>query len=53
MPSIPDRIGQSPENLDLITPLKERACDALNTVLRRRQRPAGEPRVMRQGDERC
>jgi hypothetical protein len=41
-------------NLDVVSPIKARACDALNAVLRNRPRQsATDSRVMRKGIERC
>jgi hypothetical protein len=47
-------INQNPTNLDVLTPIKARAHDALHAMLRtkpRRVRPA--PTIMRRGAERC
>ncbi|WP_197283514.1 hypothetical protein [Mycobacterium sp. Marseille-P9652] len=51
-------IGQGPTNLDVVTPIKERACHALYAVLR--SRPKGllgqggpDVRLMPRGAERC
>lgn len=47
-------INQSPTNLDVVAPIKSRACDALQAVLRSRSRQsAAESRLMRRGVERC
>jgi hypothetical protein len=47
-------INQSSTNLDVVSPIKARACDALNAVLRTRPRQsAADARVMRKGVERC
>jgi hypothetical protein len=47
-------INQSPTNLDVVAPIKARACDALQAVLRSKSRPAGtDLRLMRRGVERC
>jgi hypothetical protein len=47
-------ISQSPTNLDVVAPIKARACDALHAVLRRKRRQLGaDPRLMRAGVERC
>ncbi|BAX90369.1 hypothetical protein [Mycobacterium shigaense] len=47
-------INQNSTNLDVVTPIKERACDALAAVLRSRPRRAkADSRVMRKGVERC
>ncbi len=47
-------ISQSPTNLDVVAPIKARACNALNAVMgkKRRQQGAG-PRLMPAGAERC
>jgi hypothetical protein len=47
-------IRQAPTNLDVVTPIKARACDALNVVLNttRRSTDSG-PRLMTRGAERC
>ena len=48
------RMNQSPADLDVVTPIKERACDALLAVLRNKSRRAGaDLRLMRRGVERC
>jgi hypothetical protein len=47
-------MNQSPADLDVVTPIKERACDALQAVLRNKSRRAGaDLRLMRRGVERC
>ncbi|WP_264993100.1 hypothetical protein, partial [Mycobacterium montefiorense] len=47
-------MNQGTSNLDLVGPIKARACDALNAVRRTRSRgQAAELRVMRRGAERC
>ncbi len=47
-------IPRGPTALDVVTPLKARACDALLAVLKSRRRPvAAELRLMRRGAERC
>lgn len=47
-------INQGSANLDVVAPIKERACSALHAVMRSRSREQdGEPRVMRRGAERC
>jgi hypothetical protein len=54
MTSLQTLINQSTTNLDVVTPIKARACDALNLVRRNKPRGQGaEGRVMRQGAERC
>ncbi|MGE2814993.1 hypothetical protein ACQI5H_07590 [Mycobacterium heidelbergense] len=52
--TVQGRINRSPTNLDVVTPIKARACDALHAVLGSRSRRAGdELRLMRRGAERC
>ncbi|WP_293344785.1 hypothetical protein [Mycobacterium sp.] len=47
-------IRQAPTNLDVMTPIKTRAFDALNVVLNTTRRPADAgPRLMTRGAERC
>jgi len=47
-------MNQSPTNLDIVAPIKARACDALQAVMGNRSRRAGtELRLMRRGAERC
>jgi hypothetical protein len=47
-------INQSSTNLGVVSPIKARACDALNAVLRTRPRQSGtDARLMRKGVERC
>jgi hypothetical protein len=47
-------INQGPTNLDVVTPIKTRAYDALQAVLRSKSRRTGtDLRLMRRGDERC
>ena len=56
MPTLQDWIPQGPANLDVVTPIKARACDALQAVLKSRRRPApaaAGSRLMRRGAERC
>lgn len=54
MPPLQTWISQNSTNLDVVTPIKERACDALAVVLRSRpHRSAADSRVMRKGSERC
>ena len=54
LPAFQDRIDEGPINRGAATPAKARACDAVDTVLRRKQHKAnpGSP-LMRRGDERC
>ncbi len=41
-------------NFDLVTPIKERACDALHAVLKSKPRAlTSGPRLMPKGVERC
>ncbi|WP_165691532.1 hypothetical protein [Mycobacterium numidiamassiliense] len=54
MPTLQTWINQSSTNLDVVTPIKERACDALAAVLRSRpHRSETDSRVMPKGVERC
>jgi hypothetical protein len=46
-------INQSSTNLDVVAPIKARACDALHAVLRSRPREGAESRLMTRGAERC
>jgi hypothetical protein len=47
-------INQGPTNLDVVTSIKTRACDALQAVLRSKSRRTGtDLRLMCRGDERC
>ena len=47
-------MNQSPANLDVVTPIKARACDALQAVLRNKSRlTVTDLRLMRRGVERC
>jgi hypothetical protein len=47
-------INQSPANLEVVAPIKARACDALQAVLASKSRRAGtDLRLMRRGVERC
>jgi hypothetical protein len=47
-------ISQNPTNLDVVAPIKARACDALQAVLKSKPRPVGaDSRIMRRGIERC
>jgi hypothetical protein len=48
-------ISQNPTNLDVVNPIKARACDALQAVLRNRpaRQKAPHPRIMVRGVERC
>lgn len=54
MATLPTWINQSPTNLDVVTPIKARAYNALQAVLKGRQRHADHVvTLMRRGDERC
>ncbi|SOX51500.1 hypothetical protein MAAFP003_161, partial [Mycobacterium ahvazicum] len=54
VPTLQTLINQSSTNLEVVAPIKARACDALNLVLRNRSRgQADGSRVMRRGAERC
>jgi hypothetical protein len=47
-------MSQSPTSRDLVAPIKARACDALQAVLRSGPRQAGShARIMSKGVERC
>jgi len=47
-------ISQSPTSLGVVAPIKARACDALQAVLRSKPRQvAPAPRLMPRGAERC
>ena len=53
VPTPQDWMSQSPANL-VVAPIKARACDALQAVLRGRQRQAdSNSRIMPRGVERC
>lgn len=54
MAELPSWVSQGSANLDVVAPLRARACDALYAVLgsKRRRAPAG-PRLMSRGIERC
>ncbi len=54
MSTLPSRISQSPTNIGVVAPIKARACDALQAVLRSKPRHAGtHVRIMPRGAERC
>jgi hypothetical protein len=54
VPTLQPRSSQSPTNLDVIAPIKARACDALQAVLRSKSRQVpADPQLMRRGLERC
>jgi hypothetical protein len=46
-------INQTSTNLDVVAPIKARACDALHAVLRNRPKSGADARLMRKGVERC
>jgi len=47
-------ISQTPTNLDIVAPIKARAWNALQAVLRSKPRQAdSDSRIMRRGAERC
>jgi hypothetical protein len=52
--TLPAWINQNPTELDVVAPIKERACDALQAVLGRKPRQVrSEARIMCRGAERC
>ena len=54
VPTLQPRSSQSPTNLDVIAPIKARACDALQAMLRSKSRQGrADPQLMRRGVERC
>jgi len=54
VPTLQTWISQTPTNLDVVAPIKARACDALKAVLRSKPRQVGsDSRIMRRGAERC
>lgn len=54
MTTLPSWVSQGSANLDVVAPLKARACDALYAVLGSKRRPAATaPRIMPRGVERC
>ncbi|WP_197502142.1 hypothetical protein [Mycobacterium sp. E2733] len=54
MATLPSWISQSPTSLDVVTPLKTRACDAWQAVLRSAPRRAHtNVTLMQRGVERC
>jgi hypothetical protein len=54
VPTLQTWISQTPTNLDVVAPIKARACDAVQAVLRSKRRQVGsDPRIMRRGAERC
>jgi hypothetical protein len=48
-------INQNPTNLEVLAPIKARACDALRAVLRSKPSRQMDPnsRIMARGVERC
>ncbi|UXA07317.1 hypothetical protein KXD96_03975 [Mycobacterium sp. SMC-2] len=54
MATLPSWISQSPTKSDAVTPMKARACDALQALLRSRpRRGLVDVTLMRRGAERC
>ncbi|MCV7410215.1 hypothetical protein [Mycobacterium florentinum] len=54
MATLQTLINQSATNIDVVAPIKARACDALNLVRKSTWRGRGDDsRVMRKGAERC
>ena len=54
VPTLQTWISQTPTNLELVAPIKARACDALQALLRsRRRQVAADSRIMCRGVERC
>jgi hypothetical protein len=54
VPTLQTWISQTPTNLDVVAPIKARALDALQAVLRsKRRQGAADSRIMRRGVERC
>jgi hypothetical protein len=54
VPTLQTWISQSPAKLDVVAPIKARAWDALQAVLRGKPRQVGsDSRIMRRGAERC
>jgi hypothetical protein len=54
VPTLQAWISQTPTNLDVVAPIKARAWNALQAVLRSKSRQAGsDSRIMRRGAERC
>ena len=53
VPTLQTWISQSSTNLDVVAPIKARACDALQAMLRSRAKAGVDSRVMRRGIERC
>ncbi|WP_175401405.1 hypothetical protein [Mycobacterium malmoense] len=54
MATLPSWMSRSPANLDVVTPIKARACDAWQAVRRSGpSRPRPGVTLMRRGAERC
>lgn len=54
MATLASWVSQNPAGLDVIAPLKSRACDAWHALRKTRRRPAAAgPRLMARGIERC
>ena len=54
MSTLQSWISQTPANLDVVAPIKARACDALQAVLRSKPRRGDAPsQIMPRGAERC
>jgi hypothetical protein len=52
--TLPSWVSQGPANLEMVAPLKARACEALYAALGSKRRPASAgPRIMSRGVERC
>ncbi|WP_297795437.1 hypothetical protein [Mycobacterium sp.] len=54
MATLPSWVSQGSANLDMVAPLRARACEALYAVLGSKRGPAATgPRIMSRGVERC
>ncbi len=54
MSTLQSWISQRPANFDVVAPIKARACDALQAVLRSKPRHVdADSRLMPRGAERC
>jgi hypothetical protein len=52
--TLPSWVSQGSANLDMVAPLRARACEALYAVLGSKRRPAATgSRIMSRGVERC
>ena len=52
--TLSDWMNQGPTNLDVVAPIKARACNALQAVLKSKpRRVIADPRLMPRGAERC